>query len=287
MRVLITGAAGQLGTDFQRLLPDADALDRHRLSITDREAVLTAVRGHDVVLNCAAHNAVDAAEADPAPAFAVNTGGPANLAWACSQTGSRLVHYSTNYVFDGSAPEPYSEPEEPRPLGAYARSKLDGEHRVLETLPSALVIRSAGLFGATGSAIKGGSFPERMVKRAREGQQLRIVADQRLNPTYTVDLARATLDLLAQGVTGVVHVVAAGCCSYWELAVEALRLAGVSAPVDPVTTAELGAAAPRPRNGCLTSIRVKALRDWHEGLTDWFAAWRQAASQAPVRMPRP
>jgi len=286
MRVLITGAAGQLGTDFQRLLPDADALDRHKLSITDREAVLTAVRGHDVVLNCAAHNAVDAAEADPGPAFAINTDGPANLAWACSRTGSRLVHYSTNYVFDGSAREPYSESDEPGPLGVYARSKLDGERRVLEMLPEALVIRSAGLFGATGSAIKGGSFPERMVKRAREGQQLRVVADQRLNPTYTVDLARGTLELLAQGVTGVVHLVAAGCCSYWELVVEALRLVGVSVPVEPVTTAELGAAAPRPRNGCLTSTRANALRGWQEGLSDWFVAWQQAAPQ-PVRMPRP
>src|SRR5262245_2646416 len=113
MRVLITGAAGQLGTDFQRLLPDAEALDRHSLSITDREAVRTAVGEHHVVLNCAAYNAVDAAEADPAPAVAVNAGGAANLAWACSQTGSRLVHYSANYVFDGSAPEPYAEPEEP------------------------------------------------------------------------------------------------------------------------------------------------------------------------------
>jgi len=286
MRALITGAAGQLGTDFQRLLPDADALDRHRLSITDREAVLAAVRGHEVVLNCAAYNAVDAAEADPAPAFAVNADGPANLAWACSRTGARLVHYSTNYVFDGTAPEPYSETDEPRPLSAYARSKLDGERRVLEALPSALVIRSAGLFGATGSAIKGGSFPERMVKRAREGQRLRIVADQRLNPTYTVDLARGTLDLLAGGVTGVVHLVAAGCCSYWELAVEALRLAGVGASVERVTTAELGAAAPRPPNGCLTSIRAEALRDWHEGLSAWFTALQQALPQAPVKMPR-
>jgi len=286
MRALITGAAGQLGTDFQRLLPDADALDRHRLSITDRDAVLAAVRGHEVVLNCAAYNAVDAAEADSAPAFAVNADGPANLAWACGRTGARLVHYSTNYVFDGSSPEPYSETGEPRPLSAYARSKLEGERRVLEALPSALVIRSAGLFGATGSAIKGGSFPERMVKRACEGRRLRIVADQRLNPTYTVDLARGTLDLLARGVAGVVHLVAAGCCSYWELAVEALRIAGVGASVERVTTAELGAAAPRPPNGCLTSIRTEALRDWHEGLSAWFTAWQQAPPQAPVRMPR-
>lgn len=279
MRVLITGAAGQLGTDFQCLLPDADALDRQRLTITDREAVLAAVRGHDLVLNCAAYNAVDAAEADPAPAFAVNAGGPANLAWACSQTGARLVHFSTNYVFDGWAPEPYTEADEPRPLSAYARSKLEGERRVLDAVPNALVVRSSGLFGSTGSAIKGGSFPERMVERAREGQPLRIVDDQRLNPTYTRDLAEGTLDLVAGGVEGVIHLVAAGCCSYWDLAVAALRLAGVDAPVGRVTTAELGAAAPRPLNGCLASNRVAPLRDWEEGLAAWWAAWQQAAER--------
>lgn len=279
MRVLITGAAGQLGTDFQRLLPDADALDRRGLTITDREAVLAAVRGHDLVLNCAAHNAVDAAEADPAPVFAVNADGPANLAWACSQTGARLVHFSTNYVFDGSAPEPYTEADEPRPLSAYARSKLEGERRVLDAVPDALVVRSSGLFGSTGSAIKGGSFPERMVKRAREGQPLRIVDDQRLNPTYTLDLAEGTLELVASGVEGVVHMVAAGCCSYWDLAAAALRLAGVEAPVGRVTTAELGAAAPRPLNGCLASNRVAPLREWEEGLAAWWAAWQEAAER--------
>src|SRR5262252_11045867 len=151
MRALITGAGGQLGVDFQRLLPEADAMDRRRLSITDREAVLGAVRGHDLVINCAAYNAVDAAEADPAPAIAVNADGPANLASACVQVGARLVHYSTNFVFDGSAAQPYTEADDPGPLGAYARSKLDGERSVLQALPSALVIRSAGLFGATGS----------------------------------------------------------------------------------------------------------------------------------------
>ena len=156
---MITGAGGQLGVDFQRLLPEAHALDHHRLSITDQEAVLGAVRGHDLVINCAAYNAVDAAEADPGPAIAVNADGPANLARACRQVGARLVHYSTNYVFDGSAAQPYTEAADPGPLGAYARSKLEGERRVLEALPGALVIRSAGLFGVTGSAIKGGSFP--------------------------------------------------------------------------------------------------------------------------------
>lgn len=273
MHVLITGAAGQLGTDLRRLLPTADALDRARLSITDREAVLAAVHGHDLVFNCAAYNAVDAAESDPGAALAVNAEGPGNLAWACREAGARLVHFSTNYVFDGSGDRPFVEHDAPRPLGAYARSKLEGERRVLEALPSALVVRSSGLFGATGSAVKGGSFPERIVARARDGQPLRVVADQRLNPTYTGDLARAALDLAGQGLEGIVHVVAAGCCSFWDLAVEALRLAGLEADVARVTTPELRLPAPRPLNGCLASDRVTPLRHWREGLADWWAAY--------------
>ncbi len=272
MRVLITGAAGQLGTDLRALLPDAEARDRRTLSITDRAAVRAAVEGHDLVFNCAAHNAVDAAESDPRPALAANAAGPGLLAEACREAGARLVHFSTNFVFGGEGERPFTEADPPRPLGAYARSKLEGERRVLEALPGALVVRSSGLFGATGSAVKGGSFPERIVARARQGQPLRVVGDQRLNPTYTGDLARAAIDLAERGEAGVVHVVAAGCCSYWELAVEALRLAGLEPEVACVTTAELGAPAPRPLNGCLRSIRVPPLRSWREGLAAWWEA---------------
>ncbi len=277
MRALITGAAGQLGTDLRRLLPDADAHDRQGLSITDRQAVRAAVDGHDLVFNCAAYNAVDAAESDPDPALAANAEGPRILAEACRESGARLVHFSTNYVFGGEGDRPFTEADEPRPLGAYARSKLEGERQVLDTLPGALVVRSSGLFGAVGSAVKGGSFPERIVARARQGQPLRVVDDQRLNPTYTRDLAAAALELAGRGEAGVVHLVAAGCCSFWELAVEALRLAGVQAEVARVTTAELDVPAPRPLNGCLASSRVPALRPWREGLAAWWEAWSGAA----------
>jgi dTDP-4-dehydrorhamnose reductase len=287
MRTLITGAAGQLGTDLRRLLPDADAPDRHRLSITDREAVRAAVAGHDLVLNCAAYNAVDAAEADPGPALAVNAEGAGILAEACRAAGARLVHFSTNFVFDGSGDRPFVESDEPRPLGAYARSKLEGERRVLDALPGALVIRSSGLFGAAGSQVKGGSFPERIVARARAGQPLRVVADQRLNPTYTGDLARGSLDLVERRLEGVVHLVASGCCSFRELAVEALRLAGLEPEVAGITTAELAAPARRPLNGCLASDRVAALRDWREALAEWWREWADQRAGQPVRMPRP
>jgi dTDP-4-dehydrorhamnose reductase len=271
VRYLIVGAAGQLGSDLHRLLPEARALGRDQLSITDREAVADAVRAVDVVLNCAAYNAVDAAEADPGPALAVNAEGPANLAEACRAAGARLVHFSTNYVFDGSGERPFTELDEPRPLGAYARSKLEGERRAVEALPETLVVRSSGLFGVTGSAVKGGSFPERVVRRGMEGQPLRMVADQRLNPTYTADLATGALRLVDGGAEGVVHLVCEGCCSWLEFAEETLRLAGVAVAVEPISTAELAAPAPRPLNGCLASVRVAPLRGWREGLAAWWA----------------
>lgn len=276
----MTGSAGQLGTDLAALLPDAVGMTRAQLSIGDREALREAVKGFDVVLNCAADNAVDAAEKDSRPAFAVNADGAGNVAWACRLAGAHLVHFSTNFVFDGSGSRPFSETDPPGPLGAYGRSKLEGERQVLELLPDALVVRSSGLFGAQGSVVKGGSFPERIVKRAEAGERLRIVDDQRLNPTYTWDLALAVIDLLARGSSGVFHLVAGGCCSYWELAVEAVRLAGLSVEVEPISSAGLGAAAPRPANGCLVSERAEPLRHWRHGLAAWWTEW---SARRPVR----
>ncbi|MGH7866429.1 MAG: SDR family oxidoreductase, partial [Candidatus Dormibacteraceae bacterium] len=149
-----------------------------------------------------------------------------------------------------------------------ARSKQAGEEAVLSTLPSALVIRSSGLFGRHGSAIKGGSFPERILAKARSGARLQVVADQRLNPTATADLAAGTLRLVDSGMSGVIHLVAAGCCSWWEFTCEILRLAGIEAEVGQVTTAELNLPAARPLNGCLRSVRVEPLRPWQEGLAE-------------------
>lgn len=226
-----------------------------------------AVEGASVVLNCAAYNGVDAAETDPTPAFAVNAVAAGAVAAACAASGARLVHFSTNYVFSGLPPSarPYVESDPASPLGAYARSKVEGERAVLEALPAALVVRSAGLFGHGGSSVKGGSFPDRILARAASGAELRVVSDQYLNPTFTDDLAEATLPLVGSA-SGVVHLVAAGCCSWRDFAEATVSLAGLSVPVAGVTTAELGAAAPRPLNGCLASERVGPLRPWREAL---------------------
>jgi dTDP-4-dehydrorhamnose reductase len=273
VRFLVTGAAGQLGSDLVGVLPGAVGLTHQQLPIEELDAVRAAVAGFGVVLNCAADNAVDAAEAAQARAFSVNREGAGNVAQACRETGARLVHISTNFVFDGAAANPYSEQDAPAPLGVYGRSKLEGESLVLERLPEALVVRTSGLFGARGSTVKGGSFPERIVRRAELGEPLRVVDDQFLNPTFTGDLAAALPALLDRGLSGVVHLTAAGCCSYWELATEAVRLAGLSAAVEPIRTDALAAGAPRPANGCLVSVRTGPLRHWREGLAAWWTAW--------------
>jgi dTDP-4-dehydrorhamnose reductase len=184
--------------------------------------------------------------------------------------GARLVHFSTNYVFDGTAPHPYSEADDPQPLSVYGRSKWEGELRVLEELPTALVIRSSGLFGHGGSAIKGGSLPDRLLARALAGDRLRVVDDQRLNPTFTGHLADASIAASAAGSTGILHLVAAGCCSFYEFAVELLRVAGVEVDVDPVATTRGETSAPRPLNGCLISNRADPLPAWQEGLRAYW-----------------
>ena len=265
------GAGGQLGSELARLLGPDSGVAHAEASVADRESIDRLIRDRrpEIVFNCAAYNAVDRAETERDLAFAVNAEGAANVAAACAAGGSRLVHFSTNFVFDGTLDRPYTESDPPAPLSAYAASKLEGEQRVLERLPGALVIRSSALFGDTGSAIKGGSFPDRILERAQRGEPLTVVSDQKVNPTYTGDLAPAAIELAASGLEGVVHVVAAGCAGWDDFARAVLEESGVSAAVSSILSVDLSSQARRPLNGCLTSTRVAALRSWREGLHEW------------------
>lgn len=176
-----------------------------------------------------------------------------------------MVHFSTNFVFDGKLDRPYLESDPTSPLGAYARSKIDGEHRVLEVLPEALILRTAALFGGN----RGLSFPERMVQHVKEGRPLRVVADQSVNPTYTGDLAQVAVELAGKRETGIFHAVSDGCCTWYEFAKAVLEVVWLPARVEAVSSAEFSAPAPRPRNGCLASERIRPLRHWRESLNDW------------------
>jgi dTDP-4-dehydrorhamnose reductase len=281
VKALVLGAGGQLGKELSRLFGEGSGISREEVSITDPEAVdrLLAARRPAVVFNCAAYNAVDRAETERDLAFAVNAEGPANLARLCARHSIRLVHFSTNFVFDGALERPYVESDSPSPLGAYGASKLRGEQRVLDLLPSALVIRTSALYGDTGSAIKGGSFPERILSQARAGEALRVVGDQKVNPTYTGDLAPVARQLGATAVAGILHVVAGGCVGWDDFARAVLVESGVTAAVESVSSNEFQAPARRPLNGCLDSERTKGLRPWREGLREW--ASRRTESKTP------
>ncbi|MHB8469148.1 MAG: dTDP-4-dehydrorhamnose reductase [Gaiellaceae bacterium] len=274
MRALITGGSGQLGSDLAALLGgDARAYTRAELDIADPAAVERAFREvePDVVFNCAAFHNLDECEAHPARAFEVNVEAVRDLA----RRGAKLVHVSTNYVFDGRREDPYAEDDLPAPRSIYALSKLAGEHAALAYGDGALVVRSAGLYGLSGSASKGGNFVQRMLRRAAEQGSLSIVADQRLQPTFTFDLAAAILSAVHSGAAGVVHLTAADACSWYEFTEAIVELAGVDVPVEPAATHVAPGGVDRPRNGVLARPRADALglpplRGWRDALADYL-----------------
>jgi dTDP-4-dehydrorhamnose reductase len=274
MRALITGGGGQLASDLALVLgADARSYTRDRLDIGDVEAVERAIDEvrPDVVFNCAAFHNLDLCEADPASAWKVNVEAVRRLA----QRASRLVHVSTNYVFDGERDEPYAETDLPSPRSVYAITKLAGEHAALAYGERSLVVRTAGLYGLQGSVSKGGDFVQRMIARAREQGSVRMVADQYLQPTFTADLASAIVEAVRGGIDGVVHLTASGSCSWYEFTAAIMERAGIDVPVEPASTVVPPGGVQRPLNGVLARRvadihQIPELRRWDVALTDYM-----------------
>jgi dTDP-4-dehydrorhamnose reductase len=202
------------------------------------------------------------------------------MAQRCAEAGAKLVHFSTNYVFDGRREEPYGEDDVPAPRSVYAISKLAGEHCALAYCDDALVVRGSGLYGLHGSGQKGGSFVTRVLQRARSGAQVRMVSDQRLQPTFTRDLAPAVVEAVERGAEGVLHLTAGGACSWLEFTRAIYEIAGVDVAIEVVTTS---GPVDRPRNGVLARPRADALgltplRGWREALEDYMQLAGYAAS---------
>jgi dTDP-4-dehydrorhamnose reductase len=283
VRALITGGGGQLASDLQELLgDDATSFSHAELDITDTAALDRAFAevSPDVVLNCAAFHNLDVCEAEPDSAWAVNVRAVRDLAGR----GAKLVHLSSNYVFDGRRDEPYGETDVTNPRSIYAITKLAGEHAALAYGPGALVVRSSGLYGEAGSASKGGNFVQRMLARAQQdGAHLKMVADQRLQPTFTRDLAAAIVDAARRDADGVLHLTAEGACSWLEFTQAILDNAGLSdVPLDAVQTTIPPGGVDRPLNGVLARPRADALgvprlRSWREALDDYMARAALAA----------
>lgn len=276
--VLVLGANGMLGTDVLAELRKRDhkaiPVGHAELDITDPESVAQIAAGGfgklDAVINCAAYTAVDQAESEEQLATDVNGFGVSFLGSVCRDAGVGLYHVSTDFVFDGRSEKPYPEDAPTNPLGAYGRSKLYGE-RALEGNPIARVVRTAWLFGPTGRC-----FPRTMVDLYRAGRALRVVADQRGNPTYTPDLARVLVDLMEKDAfPGVYHAVGPETTSWHDFAVRAIRAATGETPDLPaITTEEYPTPAVRPKNSALADTKLAPLgiapmRPLDEALKDW------------------
>lgn len=258
----------------------AVCVDRDECDITDLEQVGRLYREArpTLLINCAAHTAVDACEEEAGRANAINGEGPGNLARVAREYRTKIIHFSTDFVFDGQNDRPYRPDDPPNPISAYGASKLLGERRVQEAnAPGWLIVRTAWLFGR-----HGGCFPQTIVKFAQAGRPLRVVKDQVGSPTSTVDLAEATLRLVDHDASGIFHVTNSGTTSWYEFAAETLRQFGVSADLAAVTTDEwLGMRpkqAKRPAYSVLdgsryTEVTGRKMRDWHEALRDYRASF--------------
>jgi dTDP-4-dehydrorhamnose reductase len=281
MRVLLLGAQGQLGAELVQSNPGHTLLlhTRHDADLTDANALDRFVRAAapEIVLNTAAFNRTELCEKDPVPAFAVNTLAPRTLASLCAGLGARLVHFSTDFVFDGKKGAPYVESDPPNPMNVYSLSKYGGERFVLAASENNMVCRTAGLYGVTGSRAKGGNFVQTVLSRAQKGETLRVVDDIVMSPTYARDLAEKVWELLdGKAPGGIYHLTNSGGCSWFQFAQAVLDSAGLSAHLSPISSAEWSGAMRRSPDTRLASERlaslgIRPLRPWRDALVSYVA----------------
>jgi dTDP-4-dehydrorhamnose reductase len=279
MKILLIGALGQLGIDLQQVLKAHEVIpvDKEEIDVCDGlqvDAMVDALRP-DVVLNCSAFNRVDEAEDAAEAAFAVNTFAVRNLALAARRRNAKLVHFSSDYVFDGPRRIPYVETDLPCPQSMYGVSKLAGEAMVQAIWPKHFLIRTCGLYGYTGSRDKGTNFVEAMLRLGAQGGPVRVVSDQFCTPTSTMDLACTVARLLPTEGYGLYHLTSAGECNWYQFANAIFEEAGLHPEVQPVTSDQFPMKAKRPNYSVLDNKKFRSegfadMRHWREALADYI-----------------
>jgi dTDP-4-dehydrorhamnose reductase len=275
--ILVTGANGQLGKELQMLAPVFPGyqflfVTKEELSIEDADATerYFSAQPIDFCINCAAYTAVDKAETEQANAFLINATAVATLALACKKNNAQLIHISTDYVFDGTANQPYKETDKPNPVSIYGKSKLQGEAWAMQNAPSTIIIRSAWLY----SSFKN-NFVKTMLRLMQEKESITVVNDQLGCPTYAADLAAAILHIIASGKSktnpGIYHYTNAGITNWYGFAVAIKKITGSNCTINPITTAQYPTAAKRPAYSVLDTSKIKetfavAAPDWEESL---------------------
>jgi dTDP-4-dehydrorhamnose reductase len=277
MKVAVTGAAGQLGKDVVIELKNQNfevlALDRNDLDITNEHAVTSYMEKNrpDIILHCAAYTNVDGAEEDEDTAYKVNALGSEYLAKAAAKIDAKMLQVSTDYVFDGTASEPYETDHPTKPLGAYGRTKLAGEEFVKEYLEKYFIVRTAWVFG-----VHGNNFVKTMMRLGKEREELGVVHDQIGSPTYTVDLAKFMIELMQTDKYGIYHATNDGICSWYEFAMEIFKQSEIEVKVNPLTTEQFPRPAARPKYSVLSKSKneeqgLTPLRHWKEALAAYLA----------------
>jgi dTDP-4-dehydrorhamnose reductase len=279
LRILVTGANGQLGRELGEILPErgheVTTLPRGELDIADPAAVERAMEAYSpgLVVNAAAYTNVDGCETETEIAYMANALGPRNLAQTCERWGCELMHVSTNYVFDGRSERPYEPFDLPNPISAYGRSKLAGEEYVKHLSSRWYIVRSAGVYG------RGHNFVRTMLRVAKERDVLKVKDDEFISPTYARDLAEGIAELIEPGHYGLYHLTSSGSCSWYEFSCEIFSLSGTEVEVVPIPSSEYLLPAVRPANGVLSALGSPALRHWREALADYLR--REGAARQP------
>ena len=284
MRVLLLGAGGMLGQDLVATTPKEVSLvplTHAALDITDAESVRACVKQFrpELIINTAAYTAVDKAETEPQLAFRINADAVEQLGRVAAAARARLLHFSTDYVFDGTASQPYREDAEPAPLNQYGASKVAGERALKQTDAEFLIVRTQWLFGFNGR-----SFPKAMFERARRGLKTTVVTDQVGRPTFTRDLAAAVWALVPLRTTGVLHVANSGTATWFEVADRVFSTVGVRSLLAGCTTAEYPAQAQRPLRSVLDTrahevMTGRALPPWEQALAEFVEGMRGKVDQ--------
>ncbi len=276
MKVLVTGAKGQLGTDVMNELAkrgyEGIGVDVEEMDITDPEAVETVISesGADTVVHCAAYTAVDAAEDNEELCRKVNAFGTENIAKVCKKLDAKMVYISTDYVFDGEGERPW-EPDDPRqPLNIYGQTKYEGELAVENNVEKFFIVRIAWVFGVNGK-----NFIKTMLNLAKSHDELNVVNDQIGSPTYTYDLSRLLVDMIETDNYGFYHATNEGLCTWYEFAREIFRQAGVKVKVNPVDSSQFPAKAKRPHNSRMSKEKLTAngfqrLPAWQDALSRYL-----------------
>jgi dTDP-4-dehydrorhamnose reductase len=276
MRILVMGHKGMLGSDLMDVLArdhEVSGVDIAEFDITSAPDCLRVVGEFypEVIVNAAAYTDVDGCETNREACFAVNAEGVRNIAYACKDSGAKIVHYSTDYVFDGTKGEPYLEDDPCRPINTYGASKRKGEELLIETSENHVLIRTAWLYGRQGN-----NFVKAILAKARDEGMLRVVDDQVGSPTFSFDLAQATKLLVERDCRGIYHVTNRGVCSWFQFAQRILEYAQVSGvTVEPIKSHELSRKAARPAYSVLSNRKFmeatqKTMRPWQVALNDYL-----------------